>query len=119
MNTPLLQRLRKHLNSITPAQFQKEWKEIEDMGFTADVPAVEFAQTLLWTEELWKCREKIQSAMSRWIQRQPSTSLSFETANKIYNQLFNNELKDLIGKLNISETDKLFLFTELKKYYGL
>lgn len=32
MNTPLLQKLREHLASISKEQFQKEWAEIEFLG---------------------------------------------------------------------------------------
>lgn len=32
MDTPILNKLRQHLASITPEQFQKEWNEIEAMG---------------------------------------------------------------------------------------
>lgn len=33
MKTPLLERLRKHLSSLTTDEFIKEWGEIEAMGF--------------------------------------------------------------------------------------
>jgi hypothetical protein len=32
MNTPLLQKLREHLASISKEQFRKEWTEIESLG---------------------------------------------------------------------------------------
>lgn len=32
MNTPLLQKLREHLASISKEQFRKEWSEIESLG---------------------------------------------------------------------------------------
>jgi hypothetical protein len=39
MDTPILNKLRQHLASITPEQFQKEWDEIEAMGFSG--PSIE------------------------------------------------------------------------------
>jgi len=32
MNTPLLQKLREHLSSISKEQFRKEWTDIESLG---------------------------------------------------------------------------------------
>jgi hypothetical protein len=33
MDTPILNKLRQHLASITQEQFQKEWDEIEALGY--------------------------------------------------------------------------------------
>ena len=33
MDTPILNKLRQHLASITPEQFQKEWEEIKAMEY--------------------------------------------------------------------------------------
>lgn len=118
MDTPLLKRLREHLGSITKSQFEKEWKEIEDMGFGDNCMSIdEFAASLMWTPCLLICREKIITGMSKWIQDYPSTSLSFGLANKIYNKDFDNQLIKLIDKMNVTDNEKQFLFTELKKYY--
>lgn len=39
MDTPILNKLRKHLASISKEQFQKEWAEIEAMGLEG--PSIE------------------------------------------------------------------------------
>jgi hypothetical protein len=45
MNTPLIQKLREHLASISKEQFRKEWSEIESLGL--DGPNYEeFIQSL-------------------------------------------------------------------------
>jgi hypothetical protein len=36
----LLERLRNHLNKISSEQFQKEWDEIEAMGFGEDIAKI-------------------------------------------------------------------------------
>ena len=33
MNTPMLQKLKEHLSSITKEQFRQEWAEVKALGF--------------------------------------------------------------------------------------
>lgn len=48
MDTPMLNKLRQHLSSISAEQFQLEWEEIEAMGFEG-VSVEEFLKTLQQT----------------------------------------------------------------------
>jgi hypothetical protein len=51
MNTPMLERLRKHLSCISADQFQSEWDAIEAMGFEG-IPVEEFLKMLKITPSI-------------------------------------------------------------------
>lgn len=72
MTTPMVEKLKEHLDSITPEQFQKEWKDIQDEGYVDGVyicKDIDCPHCAYETQEMWEDKLERDAAIdfAKWI----------------------------------------------------